>query len=79
MVCVAFTADGKTVAAGTVLGELELWDVASGKMRSALPTQSNSVLSVAFTKDGKTLVSTTGDGFVNCWNTFEILGAKAER
>lgn len=77
--CVAFAADGKTLASGSEHAELKLWDVPSGKMCVALPTQSHYVLSVAFAKNGKALVTTTGDGLVKCWDTPKILDRKADK
>ena len=73
VLCLNFTADGKTLASGSECGELKLWDVATGKQRAALPEQPSYVLSVAFTNDGKTLVSTTADGVVKVWDTPGIL------
>jgi hypothetical protein len=60
---VAFSPDGKVVAAGghLLLGEvgsavLDLWNVSTGKLIAALPTAATQgVNSVAFSPDGKTL------------------------
>ena len=79
MRCVAFSADGKTLATGTDFGDLKLWDVAAGKERFALPYQLDYVITVAFTKDGTTLVSTTGDGVVKCWDALKMLERKADK
>jgi WD40 repeat protein len=63
---VAFSPDGKTVAAGVRDGAIRLWDVASGEERLCLREQ-GPVGSVAFSPDGKTLVSTQGN-VVHLWD-----------
>jgi WD40 repeat protein len=70
--CLAYSPDGKTVAAGSELGELALWDTATGTLRCDVPDQRGYVLSVAFTKDGKTLVATNGEGEVRCWDVASL-------
>jgi WD40 repeat protein len=60
---VAFTADGKSLAAGSWDGSLRLWDVRSGKQGRQLrdPTRLSSVASVAASPDGR-LVAAALDG-----------------
>src|SRR5262249_54511299 len=53
---IAFSRDGKLLAAGGVRGRIQLWDVATGKEPN-LPPASDSLRSVAFTPDGEKLVS----------------------
>ena len=79
VVCVAYSSDGKTVAAGSELGEAALWDTATGKLRCHVPDQSSSVLSVAFTRDGKTLVSTNREGEVLCWDVAKLPKVNADK
>jgi WD40 repeat protein len=72
--CVAFTPDGKTLAAGTwnkeVQGphEVYLFDVSTGKERSRLQGHQAWIQSVAFTPDGKTLASASLDKTVKLWD-----------
>jgi RNA polymerase sigma factor (sigma-70 family) len=60
-VCLAFSDDGKTLAAGGRAG-LRLWDTASGKdWHAARPGHVSGVGSLAFSPDGKTLLSAGTD------------------
>jgi WD40 repeat protein len=56
--CVAFSTDGKTLAAGTVRG-LKLWDVKTGKPLETSMWPTATVWSVAFSSDGK-MIATAG-------------------
>jgi RNA polymerase sigma factor (sigma-70 family) len=52
---VAFSPDGKTLAAGARDGAVRLWDVATGKERVCLREKNQYIQAVAFSPDGKTL------------------------
>ena len=79
---VAFSPDGKTLAAGYSLGPstgggVLLWDVAGRKrvVEKSLPVTEGSVTSLAFSPDGKTLAAGYGyahrlytDGGVVLWD-----------
>jgi RNA polymerase sigma factor (sigma-70 family) len=54
---VAFSPDGKTLAAGQQEGTIRLWDVATGRERACLRERAQSVRAVAFSPDGRTLAS----------------------
>jgi WD40 repeat protein len=66
--CVAFSPDGKTVAAGTNRREVQLWDVVTGKETATLPGHEGAVRSVAFRPDGKALVSGDSSGALWLWD-----------
>lgn len=64
----AFSPDGKVLASGTSEGNIQLWDVASGKIAATLKGHSNSVNCVAFSSDGKVLASASGDSTIRLWD-----------
>jgi WD40 repeat protein len=64
---VTFSPDGRTLAAGTARGEIELWDVASRQLRSVLHGHSSSIRDLVYAPDGRTLFSASDDGTVRIW------------
>jgi WD40 repeat protein len=67
--CVAFSPDGKRVAAGNFLGTVSVWDVDSKKLLPP-PTLLNqtTITSLAFSRDGKLLATGRGDGSITIWD-----------
>jgi WD40 repeat protein len=65
---VAFSPDGRTLAAGSENGTIMLWDAASGTEIRTLQGHSSSVNSVAFSPDGRTLASGSGDNTIKLWD-----------
>ena len=71
---VAFSPDGKTLAAGGGDGTIRVWNPATRQPIGA-PIQNGSpgalvaVSSVAFSPDGKTLAAGGGDGTIRVWNS----------
>src|SRR5262249_57813220 len=65
---VAFSADGKTLAAGGQNGTVRLWDVANQEPITTLTGHTAPVYSVAFSPGGKTLASGGADGTIRLWN-----------
>src|SRR5262245_43605990 len=59
---VAFSPDGKMVAAGCGDGRIELWEVASHKRRAMLRGHTEEVTSLVFSGDGKLLASRGAEG-----------------
>ncbi|MFO0818778.1 MAG: protein kinase [Pirellulales bacterium] len=80
--CVAFSPDGALVAAGTVRGDLGVWDAATGQRRMAREAL-DGIQSLAWMSDGKTVVAATRGGVI-LENDLdlrrpEIAGGSAER
>jgi WD40 repeat protein len=65
---VAFSPDGKTLAAGSWEGTVTLWDVNSGRERTTLKAHEEVACSVAFSPDGKRLVTGGWDDAVKLWD-----------
>jgi WD40 repeat protein len=65
---VAFSPDGRTLAAGDDGGGIGLWDVAT-RRKSATLAQGHPVRSVAFSHDGPALVTGDSWGKASIWNT----------
>jgi WD domain, G-beta repeat len=61
----AFSPDGRVLAAGTSAGQVEFIDVGSGeRIGEPVPGQRDWVNSVAFAPDGETLVAGSEDGSI---------------
>ena len=66
---VAFSLDGKILAAGDLNGSTYLWDVATHQQTAPLPDpQSKGVTSVAFSLDGKILAAGDLNGSTYLWD-----------
>jgi WD40 repeat protein len=67
---VAFSPDGKTLAAGSADGTVRFWNVATQQSAggSLIDRQARGVLSLAFSPDGKTVATGNTDGSVRLWD-----------
>jgi hypothetical protein len=66
--CVAFSRDGKTLAAGCWDGRVELWEALSARRWATLRNHTEPAFAVAFSGDGKTLAAAFRDGRVDLWD-----------
>jgi WD40 repeat protein len=64
----AFSPDGKTLAAPAYGKPIVLWDMATGKELRQFAGHHNTVFAVAFSPDGKTLASAGWDRTVRLWD-----------
>ena len=58
---VAFTPDAKTLVTGNDDGMIQVWDVATKRVKKTLPQQPLNIYDLAISPDGKTLATATGD------------------
>ena len=78
---VAFSPDGKLLAAGDDDGTVRTWDRATRRAIGAPLNGDPRVLGVAFSPDGKLLATAGGDGYARLWNiaTRQAAGAPLPR
>jgi WD40 repeat protein len=75
----AFSLDGRLLAAGTSDGAVQFWDVATGTVRGRCPGHRNAVTALAFAADGKALVSGGADTTALVWDVATLLESARER
>jgi len=63
-----FSADGKTLAAGSRDGFVRVWDVGSRELRESYTGYQGLVWTVGFAPDGKSIVSAGQDGVLRFWD-----------
>jgi WD40 repeat protein len=68
VLAVAFSPDGRTLAAGTEENEITLWDPRTGEIRKRLADHEDAVSSIAISPDGKTLASGSDDQTARLWD-----------
>jgi hypothetical protein len=64
----AVSPDGATLASGSYDRTVQLWDVATGKVRATLQGHAGEVDCLAFAPDGRTLASGSSDETVKLWD-----------
>lgn len=69
ILCVALSADGKLLAAGTTTGEVRLWQAVALTPLATYSGHADEVRSVAFSPDGRLLVSGSEDFTLRVWET----------
>ncbi len=68
MYCVAFSPDGKVIAAGDKEGKIRLFDGRTGEPKAVLDDHTAAVHGLAFSPDGKTLASASQDHTIKLWD-----------
>jgi WD40 repeat protein len=68
IICVAFSPDGRMVAAGGIDQSIWLWEVSTGKLRAQLEGHHGYIQAVAFSPDGRTLASACNDCTIKLWD-----------
>ncbi len=64
----AFSPDGQALASGMKLGDILLWETATGAKKKTLRGHSESVSHISFGADGQTLISASYDGTILIWD-----------
>jgi WD40 repeat protein/tRNA A-37 threonylcarbamoyl transferase component Bud32 len=65
---VALSPDGRTVAVGTWVGAVDIWDVQSGRLIHELKGQTALINGLDFSPDGTFIVSSSRDGSTRLWD-----------
>jgi WD40 repeat protein/uncharacterized caspase-like protein len=68
MSAIAISADGKTLAMGSLSGTVKLWDLSANKERASFTGHTDEVQAIAFSSDGKTLASGAKDETARLWD-----------
>jgi WD40 repeat protein len=63
----AFSPDGRTLAAGCGDARVRLWDPVTGQLLLVLDGHTQRVNTVAFSPDGRSLASASHDGAIRLW------------
>ena len=76
MSCLAFSPDGKTLAAGSWSGMVYLWEVGTTKVRAVLTGHRADVWSLDFSPDGARLISGSRDTTALIWDLTDMKDEK---
>ncbi len=67
--------DGQMLAFADALGQVELWNVATGRQLGCLDHPGERLRGVAFSPDGTTLAATSSDNDLRFWTLTDLAGA----
>jgi len=67
--CVAISAHGSRIAAGTALGRVRVWPMESDEMLFEMDAHGEGVVSVSFSQDGRIVAGGTEEGNVFLWDS----------
>ncbi len=65
---IAVTPDGRTLAAGTYLSAVDVWDTQTGRRLAELKGQTAMIASVDISPDGRLIASSSRDGSTRLWS-----------
>jgi WD40 repeat protein len=68
--CLAFTPDGRIIAAASEDGTIRLWETVTGEQIRTFDGHQSAVTSLAFSPDGKRLASGSADGTALVWDVY---------
>lgn len=68
----AFSPDGQTLVSGMKLGDILLWETATGGIKKTLHGHSGRVSQMVYSADGRTLISVSDDGTILIWDVTTI-------
>jgi WD40 repeat protein len=68
ILCLAFSPDGKLLAAGEVDKHVRVWDSGTGKQLALLDGHTRQIAALGFSPDGSTLYSASYDHTVRAWD-----------
>ncbi|XP_057972097.1 autophagy-related protein 16 [Malania oleifera] len=72
----SFSADGQTICSGHVDGNLRLWDIQTGKLRSEVAAHSLAITSISLSRNGNIILTSGRDNLHNLFDmrSLEVCG-----